>query len=419
MRLVEWPGHAGTFLTSKAGKLQKLTIGNLGGGTPSLTYTDMGLANFNVNSFGLDSTGSVIFWPACSEDNAGYTYDASGKGTARKWTEVHQIMGSRLRNGTFSDPFVYGEVTHDMHVMQVIDYLSSSTLTILSVDMKDALKGKADLWFTSIPLVKCANVIGCEAASSFAYPGEKALFYLTVRNDGNTYLSGFTAKLSEQGKTAIGPAKLEFSKATLCESGYNPADGGSLKNIEPDYALAPGKTSVYQVEITIPNDWKDEKKVSVSAAAAVAARAGGVKTQADGDVADEDIEEYVVGTGDLGDQDYDEELDTGKGKVPFDILHVWYDDSYDDDAEEDYADAPMESDEDGPHEKGPSIKPTPVKPSPASPSSSRTTPSTGDFAFPFGLAAAAAAAAGVGMAAYSKRRSELEEGKLAGEHEGE
>lgn len=74
------------------------------------------------------------------------------------------VCDTRRRNGAFSGPFVYGEASHDVHVMQVIDYLGVSTLTMISVDMTDATKGKADLWFTSIPLVKCTNIIGCEAA---------------------------------------------------------------------------------------------------------------------------------------------------------------------------------------------------------------------------------------------------------------
>lgn len=396
MRLVEWPGKKGTFLTSHGGKLQKVTIAGLGG-SPTLQREDCGPSGFNVNSFGVDPTGNVIFWPACNHGNAGYSYDAKGNGTKRKWTEVHQIMGSRLRNGKFSDPFVYGEVKHDMHMLQVIDYMKASSLTMVSVDMNDAKRGHADLWFTSIPLVKCANVIGCEAASPFNYPGEKALFYITVRNDGNTYLSGFNAKLSEQGKGAVSTTKVVFSQATLCESGYNPTEGGKLKDVEPDYALAPGKTSVYQVEIEIPKDWKNEKKVSISSSGAIAANSGTVQgqstlaTQDDDDFVDEDVEEYIVGSGDYGENDYDEELDDGAGQMPFDILEIQAEDTYDDDAEEEYRDAPI-NDVDGQN----------------SVSTKSTIPKTGDVVSPFGLAATALAAAGAGMVAYSKRRSELE-----------
>lgn len=412
MRLVEWPGHVGTFLTSKAGKLQKVTIENLGKGEPSLKYADCGLSKFNVNSFGVDPSGNIIYWPSCSEDNAGYEYDKQGNGKKRKWEEVHQVMGSRLRNGTFSDPFVYGEVKHDMHVMQVIDYLDANSLTILSVDMKDALKGKADLWFTSIPLVRCANVIGCESAAQFTYPGEKALFYLTVRNDGNTFLSGFTAKLSERGKSPVSSAKLVFSKSSLCESGFNPADGGSLKDVEPDYALAPGKTSVYEVEITIPKDWKDQKRVSISAADAVMASStaktqGALSGQADLEELAQSVEEYIIGTGDQGSRDYYEEFDDDSGRAPFDVLDVWYADSYDNEDEEEYEDSPLVEVEEDASEKEDDKKGAASHTSKTSQRS--VTPATGDLANPLGLAAAAVLAASAGMVAYSKRRTELEE----------
>jgi hypothetical protein len=78
-----------------------------------------------------------------------------------------------------------------------------------------------------------------------------------------------------EGKTGSEEVRVTFSADTLMQSGFNPLVEGSttgeLQNVEPDYALAPGKSAVYQVEFTVPNDWKGTRKVTVLASDATVA----------------------------------------------------------------------------------------------------------------------------------------------------
>ena len=336
LRLVDWPGHAGEYLVSKDGKLQRVKLVGLNTSNPTLgDFVPCGPSMFNVNGFGVDPTGNVVYWPAAGDTNPGYTYDQDGKAKKNTGTPVNVVLASRLHGTTFSDPFVYAEVKHDMQSVQVIEHFDPSKLALLSVDMTRAEKGSADIYFTLIPRVKCANVIGCASVSPFAYPGENVEFELTVRNDGNTYLTVFTAQLRLKGSDGVvSEAKLNFTKDTIRASSHNPMGAnGKLEGVEDDFSLAPGKTSLYSVKLPIPKTWSNEKEVTVTAkdATIVQEKSSSLKPHADGD---EYIEEYLV----------DSDEDWEYAERPYDVVDVWYEDGVDDEWEEDYLDSPMITD---------------------------------------------------------------------------
>jgi hypothetical protein len=60
LRLVDWPGHAGEYLVSKDGKLQRVKLVGLNTSNPTLgDFVPCGPSMFNVNGFGVDPTGNV------------------------------------------------------------------------------------------------------------------------------------------------------------------------------------------------------------------------------------------------------------------------------------------------------------------------------------------------------------------------
>ena len=87
-------------------------------------------------------------------------------------------------------------------------------------------------------------------------------------------------------RAADATVKLTFSADSIQESAWNPLNAdGELANTEPDYALAPGKTSVYSVQVTIPKDWHGDKKVLFVAHDAIeAVEPEGLSAQAGDDV---------------------------------------------------------------------------------------------------------------------------------------
>jgi hypothetical protein len=393
---------------------------------PSFTFEEIGPSNFSISAFGTDNTGNFIYWPSNQEGSPGFSYDKDPDNPekAENLPDVvhHRIMACKLRKGKFSDPFVFAEVSHDMDTLEAIGSQKNEAMAFVSCDLREVKNGKADIWYTSLPNVKCANVIGVEAVSEIAYPGEPMILNLTVRNDGNTFLSGFTAHVVEKGsKKTVSEVKLVFSKDTLIESGYNPADAnGALQNVEDDYSLAPGQTSVYQIKVDIPKDWNTgEKSVSVIAKDVVVSssdslKTQGLATQADDDASeyqydDSDAIEYVVGT---------DESDFGDEGIPFDLFDVWYEDDLDEYVEgydDEFIDAPIQDSDPGPHADAPDVNgpddtvgdATKKNGSQAGSSvsnSGASSPKTGDPLGGMGGLLGVAAVAGAAMAAYSARR---------------
>ena len=392
LRLVKWKGHEG-FLASVGGsvdedngsimsgaKLQHVTISgyNGSGDQLQLSFEDVGPDNFNVKSFDVDPTGQFIYYPATRRGTDGGPYTDNGA-TKDEDVETHLIMACKLRGGKFSEPFVFAEVVHPIDSLSVFSE-NSSAMAFVSTHLTKAAEGKADLWLTSMPHVRSAIVVQCTTVTPYAFPGEQAQFDVAVRNDGNVHLSGFTANLCEKGATTSSKATVTFNKDSLVESPWNPADeNGVLQNVESDYSLAPGATSVYRVSMTVPDGWSGTKTVAITASDAIAASSGGLTTQAD-----DDYDEWYI--------DYTTVLDT----YPTDELFIPEGDEVDSD---DLDDAPV------------TVVEPPSGAIGSGARSARTIGKMGDSLGGFGFAAAAVAAASAAFAVYSNRRAALESGE--------
>ena len=463
-QLVRWPNHEG-FLATVRGKVMHVTLENLvrptGGGEvyrvpePRFKFTLVGSDNFNVTSFGVDNDGEFIFYPAVREGTPGYRYDKDGKASAKKDVEEHDVMACRLRNGKFSDPFVFCEVDYDMDTLVVCGSQKSVAMAFLSTNLTNAKKSEAEIRFTAMPNTRCANVIGFNAVTDVVFPGIACPFNVTIRNDGNTYLAGCSIRLHRRGKKnnkTDTVTKLTFSKTTLVPSNYNPKKAdGTLENVEPDYALAPGATSVYTIMLVVPKDWSGKVAASATAQDFVAASMKKVATAADLDLlgvqADmlsthdepEDDERADEGYIDMADQyegiDYDaydyepESIEYSDYEEPGPeysedgdeyVDYIVEESDYEDD---DLLDYPYdefevsESDEIDGDELSDSYDGEDDEDNAAARRS--RIPDTGDPASGMGALGAGLAAAGVAMAAYSRRRVENERAEQEGAEEEE
>ena len=287
-------------------------------GTPILHFSQIGPENFNIDTFGINSSGTFIFWPQGREGNEGRIYDDSGnyKPVDEGDTHLYQLMGARIYGNHFSDPFVVAEVEHHMSDLVVVasrDRLSP--LEVLSVEQVQSgtdgegnplyLHHEANVWYTAVPHVVCATVVDCYAPVPFVSAGGTLAFNVTIRNDGNCFIKGCTLQLclhgttvDENGKTVAtasaervegSVARLEIGQETLLESHFNPrsSETGELENVEVDFTLAPGKRSMYEVRIPIPKDWEAGDKF-VSLVASVdkytdVAEGGSLSALAEGD----------------------------------------------------------------------------------------------------------------------------------------
>ncbi|MBP3894500.1 MAG: hypothetical protein J6D34_10745 [Atopobiaceae bacterium] len=306
VRLTYWPGN-NAFLVSfpkdesqlkKAPRerdysswtLHKATWG--GGDKPKLQMTPIGPENFNISSFALNDAGTFMFWPEARESDIDRVFDASGNPNERERAASYHVMACRMWKGSFSDPFIVADLPHDTDVLAVLKTSRGATIEMLGTEFvkgAQSLYNAANIWYTSVPSVRSATAVGCEAASAFVSPDANATFRVAIRNDGNAFIKGCKLTLcvkradsNDFDRVESASASVTFSKDTIQESNWNPMVNGKLTNVEPDYALAPGKTSVHAVTVKIPADWQGEKKVLFVASEPVKAD-DGLTPQADGE----------------------------------------------------------------------------------------------------------------------------------------
>ena len=374
-KLVPWPNHEG-YLATFLGKLMHVKLTSLERPTleemgdeefrvpePRFTFTEVGPAKINVTSFGVDDEGQFLYYPSVREGTPGFRYDGSGEGTAKEDVEEHYVMACRQRNGKFCDPFVFCEVDYDMDTLVACGSQKSVAMSFISTNLVDPKKSKAELRFTGMPYVRCANVIGFSSIGDYAFPGVPSPFNVMIRNDGNVYLTGCSIRLHKRGAKDDKDdtlTKIVFSEDTLQESSFNQRKSdGTLDDVEPDYALAPGKTSIYSVMLMIPKSWEGKVDVSVTAQDFVAAGSAvtrPVKSKnavANGDLstmADEDSTDQNVGVDPDGPTDENNGSDDAalEFNEEFDgIDYDNYDDNIDYIAYADYVEPPEETDENG------------------------------------------------------------------------
>ena len=246
---------------------------------PKLIFEPIGQDGFNVVNFAVNPKGTFIFWPHTRDADEDRVFHADGTEDVKPREPVYQIMACRIRGDHFSDPFVVADLPTDTDALSVVGTSANAVAEMVRTVYVDTgergdnglpLYHAADMWYTAVPAVRCATATACEAPNPFVSPGGKIAFHVAVRNDGNTFLSGCSLTLcalnEETGayeRVDGATSQVTFGKDTICESTYNRDDGqGGLTNLEPDYALGPGKTSVYQVEVRVPKGWKSgERKV--------------------------------------------------------------------------------------------------------------------------------------------------------------
>ncbi len=367
-RLVPWRKHEG-FLCSHGGKLQQAKWNS----SYDLEFTPVGPTEYGVQAFGISRNGNLIFWPQSRDgDQVSKVDDETGDVTTER-QKVFHIMACRIWGANhFSDPFIMADLPHDADQLSVVG-VGGSALDLLITELvkgKDSdLEYGANLWRTRIPHVKSVTALRAEAPNARVTPGGSANFDVTLRNDGNTFISGCKVVMYCDNEK-VSETQLTFSKDTLRESVYNQSDEkGNPTNVESDWSLAPGKTQTHRVSMPIPAEWRGEKKVGFQAVSPTMVTSGGLYNQDDDDWDEGDVIEYE--------------------NEPIDIMdEVW---TEEDDADwSDLNDAPVE-----------------VLGSTASaPRSSSRLPDTADPTT--GIVPAALAAAGAAALAYERRRRKYE-----------
>ena len=272
------PMHAQQFLTCDENDrlCTALVDGIWFSDTPQLKFSPQGADDFGIRSFGV--WGDFIYWPEVRNGVPGHTYSEEDDQMV-EMPEVSEcrIKASRLRDSHHSDAFILADLGYASeedpgHMLDNIVSMGGdkTALTLIGSELTDKQNDLATIWYTAVPFVKTVTATAATAVIPFVAPGKVAGFYVTLRNDGNTFLSACELAMydkesmyDETGalKPPAATCTVPFSKDTICESAWNPKDeDGNIQGLEPDCALAPGKTSVYLAEIVIPAYWESGRK---------------------------------------------------------------------------------------------------------------------------------------------------------------
>lgn len=281
---------------------------------PRMQVAPIGPTGFNVLNF--VCRGNFLFWPQTRDADEDRIWTNEHIEDVQAAAAIYQIMACRIRSGHFSDPFVIADLPTDTDMLAVCSVNTVAVMEALRTEYVDTgvrdSEGKVlyhagNIWYTAVPAVRCVTATACEAPNPFVSPGGKIDFHVAVRNDGNTFLSGCLFELCSLNKDTGefervpgASARVTFSQDTTLESTYNRmGPDGKLTRLEPDYALAPGKTSVYAVTVTVPKDWPSgDKKVLFVTSDGTVVQDYAVSAQAEGD-SDVEAVEFHVEPGDV------------------------------------------------------------------------------------------------------------------------
>ena len=230
---------------------------------PHFSMTRIGPEDFGIISFGV--WGDFIYWPEARDGAGGQTADPeTGEVIEMPPLNDCHLMAARYYNNEFSDTFIMADLPHNIDALVNISG-DSKVLKVVASELTDRKKDMATIWCMAVPFVKSVTATHCVPVNPFVSPGKPARFYLTIRNDGNTFLKGCEAAMYDKSaslETPVATAKVTFSMDTIRESAWNPkGDDGKLQHVMSDGALAPGKTSVYLMEIMIPDGWSGRKDI--------------------------------------------------------------------------------------------------------------------------------------------------------------
>ena len=264
-----WPHHEG-FLFSYDGNLYGGTLGD-----SKLGMRRLNPENSRIDAFAIDDSGLFLYYSDNSVGKVGQTYDTSLKRTDIS-RQRFRIMAARyvpksdVDDEGFTHPFPLAVLPHAADALACLAQAGSACAFVVT-SITDMSKSVADLYYVDVPKVTCATVIDFDCIDSVVCAGDKAAFDVSVRNDGNQRLAGFTFSLydgdsTSSTNTAVSVVKLDFSSDNVQRSDWEYLHGVPTNDADPtDGSFEPGDVCVCRVKFDIPASWSGTKNVRVGA----------------------------------------------------------------------------------------------------------------------------------------------------------
>ncbi len=189
---------------------------------------------------------------------------------------------ARIGDGSsvlFTRPFIFAELEHAADSL-VASHVTPSYIGFLVNDITDMSKSISNIYDVRVPFVTCITPTALECADPFCFPGDSATFSVTLRNDGNVVAQSCTAYLVDASTgERVDSKELTFTKSQQTnteelDDSATKYDTSSWENNselfnnplvanEGNDVLVPGDTGTYNVDLKIPDAWSKEKIVRV------------------------------------------------------------------------------------------------------------------------------------------------------------
>jgi hypothetical protein len=211
-----------------------------------------------------------------------YTEDGCEPCTAEP---SYVIKAITLADGVFTDPFVFADCgDYPVDTFCVVED-TSETLGSLSqfvtCSIDDTESASSNLYHFTVPFLACVGVESAYPTGEVVYEGETARFSVTLKNYGNTVLTGAVLNIYENGTAEGEPLStitLDFAQAEI-DGNYDLVKTSYYEDVmstetkqsvlvanSGNAALIPGQTKTFVISVPIPEGWSGEKELIIHAA---------------------------------------------------------------------------------------------------------------------------------------------------------
>ena len=237
--------------------------------------------------------GRYLFYMVNKEGKSSRGFDENGNVGPEKTDEEakasnsYRVMAMARIGNLFTQPFTLAVLDHPL------DYITSmvskgATASLVGAEIVDAQNSIANIYDIRVPLAAVGTPLSVATEGPFAFAGEDTVFDVTVRNDGNTILTGGVFSLYKVTTNADGSETVDTSPVATADVNFQPntvvlsegedAPATSTYDMEAlpdDFAasplataadeglILPGQTLTYKVTFPIPDDWSSSCKVRV------------------------------------------------------------------------------------------------------------------------------------------------------------
>ncbi len=297
-----WPQYGG-FLVAHDDHMYQVSVDVDKTDESQFIETQVDFDGFTGKYFAVDQNGDFLFFIDTIDVDGPINYENPSEPRNRVTryrigaAKVFRDSSRANANGySVSRVFPYAELESPIDTIGSVTVGQKYT-TFIASQIIDRDQNLADLRVIQVPHVVKAKAVSLESLKPFVQPGagvEKGIpkeeFYLTVKNIGNTMITGFTASMYDSSSNVVDTAQVtqfnidnmelsmdDFSNSNALAipegqdyiedvaSNLDKLSGiAALSDSKQSGCLMPGEELVYKISYLIPSDWDGFVPVTVN-----------------------------------------------------------------------------------------------------------------------------------------------------------